>query len=108
MVASTTARVTLVTAAAATATALPLVMMRSTKICVNDYNQARTLRSTIGLERFLSLSGLPAHIRNDIQGTIDKLLIIFFQEVKWYVSANHAGGYSYRLCKVWSYNSQKF
>merc|ERR1712107_300143 len=48
MVASTTARVTLVTAAAATATALHL---------------ARTLRSTIGLERFLSLSGLPAHIR---------------------------------------------
>ena len=36
MVASTTARVTLVTAAAATATALPLVIMRSTKICVND------------------------------------------------------------------------
>jgi len=23
-----------------------------------------------------------------------------FQEVKWYVSANHAGGYSYRLCKM--------
>ena len=36
MVASTTARVTLVTAAAATATALPLVIMRSTKICVYD------------------------------------------------------------------------
>ena len=36
MVASTTASVTLVTAAAATATALPLVIMRSTKICVYD------------------------------------------------------------------------
>ena len=35
---------------------------------------------------------------------MDKILIIFFQEVKWYVSANHAGGYSYRLCKVWSYD----
>merc|ERR1719516_568637 len=23
-----------------------------------------------------------------------------YQEVKWYVSANHAGGYSYRLCKM--------
>ena len=23
-----------------------------------------------------------------------------FQEVKWYVGANHAGGYSYRLCKM--------
>ena len=23
-----------------------------------------------------------------------------YQEVAWYVSANHAGGYSYRLCKV--------
>ena len=77
MVASMTARVTLVTVAAATATALPLVMMRSTKICVNDYYQARTLRSTIGLERFLSLSGLPAHIRNDNLRIMDKLLIIF-------------------------------
>ena len=37
MVASMMARVTLVTAAAATATALPLVIMRSTNICVNDY-----------------------------------------------------------------------
>ena len=37
MVASMTARVTLVTAVAATATALPLVIMRRTKICVNDY-----------------------------------------------------------------------
>ena len=36
MVASTTARVTLVTVAAATATALPLVKLRSTKICVYD------------------------------------------------------------------------
>ena len=23
-----------------------------------------------------------------------------FNQVKWYVSANHAGGYSYRLCKM--------
>ena len=23
-----------------------------------------------------------------------------YQEVQWYVSANHAGGYSYRLCKM--------
>ena len=36
MVASTMARVTLVTVAAATVTALPLVIMRSTKICVYD------------------------------------------------------------------------
>ena len=36
MVASTTARVTLVTVAAATATALHLVKLRSTKICVYD------------------------------------------------------------------------
>ena len=36
MAASTTARVTLVTAAAATATALPLVIMRKAKICVYD------------------------------------------------------------------------
>ena len=36
MVASTTARVTLATVAAATVTALPLVIMRSTKICVYD------------------------------------------------------------------------
>ena len=36
MVASTTVRVTLVTAAAATATALHLVKLRSTKICVYD------------------------------------------------------------------------
>ena len=37
MAASTTARVTLVTAVAATATALPLVIIRITKICVYDY-----------------------------------------------------------------------
>ena len=23
-----------------------------------------------------------------------------YQEVAWYVDANHAGGYSYRLCKI--------
>ena len=23
-----------------------------------------------------------------------------YTQVKWYVSANHAGGYSYRLCKM--------
>ena len=44
-------------------------------------------------------------------GEVDKLSILFdkkgetitiamFNQVKWYVSANHAGGYSYRLCKM--------
>ena len=28
------------------------------------------------------------------------LNLYFLQEVQWYVSANHAGGYSYRLCKM--------
>ena len=28
------------------------------------------------------------------------MFIMFFTQVKWYVSANHAGGYSYRLCKM--------
>ena len=101
-VASTTARVTLVTAAAATATALPLVMMRSAKICVYDMIIIRQERRGVRLAWRDSCHWVVCRL---ISGTISRepktsSWLFFFQEVKWYVSANHAGGYSYRLCKM--------